>query len=112
MKNEETGRVRQHENPQTEKDSRDELQAERYSPGQTPWNYQQQRFEFADQAARGKSDLLFRVKKPVQNPSTHPRTMENCSSANSDPRTSGGLISAIYKGESVLCVWSGPFKMS
>ena len=39
VKNEETRRIRQHENPQTEKDSRDELQAERYSPGQTPWNY-------------------------------------------------------------------------
>jgi hypothetical protein len=53
---------------------------------------------------QGESDLLFRVRKPVQKPRTHPRTMENCSSARIDPRTSGGLISAMYKGESVLRV--------
>jgi hypothetical protein len=28
--------------------------------------------------------------------------MENCSNANNEPRTSGGLISAIYKGQSML----------
>jgi len=38
--------------------------------------------------------------------------MENCSSANSDPRTSGGLISAIYKGESVLCGKKDPLNVS
>ena len=57
-----------------------------------------------DQKDKGESDLLFRVRNPVQKPRTHPRTMENCSNANSDPRTSGGLISAMYKGESVLRV--------
>ena len=39
--------------------------------------------------------VLSRVKKPVQNPRTAPRTMANCSRAISDPLTSGGLISAI-----------------
>jgi len=48
----------------------------------------------------------FRVKKPVQNPSTHPSTIENCSRASNDPRTSGGLISAMYKGDSMLCYHS------
>ena len=43
-----------------------------------------------------------RVKNPVQKPSTAPRTMENCSRAISEPRTSGGLISAIYSGASIL----------
>lgn len=45
----------------------------------------------------------FRVKKPVQNPTTHPRTIENCSRASNEPRVSGELISAMYKGESMLC---------
>lgn len=44
-----------------------------------------------------------RVKKPVQNPRTTPRTMENCSSAVKEPRSSGGDISAMYKGDRVLC---------
>ena len=45
----------------------------------------------------------FLVINPVQNPRTHPRTIENCSSASNEPRISGGLISAIYNGESMLC---------
>jgi len=44
----------------------------------------------------------FRVKNPVQKPITQPRTIENCSSASNDPLVSGGLISAMYKGESML----------
>lgn len=47
-------------------------------------------------------NVLERVMKPVQNPKTTPRTIENCSSAISEPRTSGGLISAMYSGESML----------
>jgi hypothetical protein len=45
----------------------------------------------------------FRVKNPVQNPTTHPRTIENCSRASIEPRVSGELISAMYKGETILC---------
>ena len=48
------------------------------------------------------TDLPFRVENPVQKPITQPRTMENCSSASNDPLVSGGLISAMYKGESML----------
>ena len=44
----------------------------------------------------------FRVENPVQKPITQPRTIENCSSASNDPLVSGGLISAMYKGESML----------
>jgi hypothetical protein len=40
--------------------------------------------------------------KPAQKPKTTPRTIANCSRAMRDPRTSGGLISAIYSGESIL----------
>ena len=43
-----------------------------------------------------------RVMKPVQKPNTTPRTMDSCSSARSEPLTSGGLISAMYSGESML----------
>lgn len=43
-----------------------------------------------------------REKNPAQNPRTTPRTMASCSRAMSEPRTSGGLISAMYKGESML----------
>ena len=46
--------------------------------------------------------LPFRVKNPVQKPITQPRTIENDSSASNDPLVSGGLISAMYKGESML----------
>ena len=49
-----------------------------------------------------KLNILDRVMKPVQNPNTTPSTMESCSRAISEPRTSGGLISAIYRGESIL----------
>jgi hypothetical protein len=49
----------------------------------------------------GRASLL-RVKKPSQNPATTPKTIDSCSSAMSDPRSSGGLISAMYKGESML----------
>lgn len=48
------------------------------------------------------TDLPFRVENPVQKPITQPRTIENCSSASNDPLVSGGLISAMYKGESML----------
>ena len=41
VKNEETRRIWEREGPQTKKDPRDELQAQGYSPGQTPWNYSQ-----------------------------------------------------------------------
>src|ERR1700761_3477654 len=41
VKNEETRRIWEREGPQTEKDPRDELQAQGYSPGRTPWNYSQ-----------------------------------------------------------------------
>jgi hypothetical protein len=44
----------------------------------------------------------FLVINPVQNPTTHPKTIESCSSASNEPRISGGLISAIYNGESML----------
>lgn len=40
-------------------------------------------------------DVLSLVMNPVQNPNTTPRTIENCSSAINEPRTSGGLISAM-----------------
>lgn len=46
--------------------------------------------------------LQSRVKNPVQNPKTTPNTIASCSSDMSDPRTSGGLISAMYRGESML----------
>lgn len=38
---------------------------------------------------------LLRVRNPIQNPKTTPRTIESCSIAKSDPRSSGGLISAM-----------------
>lgn len=47
-------------------------------------------------------DLLSRVKNPAQKPKTTPRTIASCSSDMSEPRISGGLISAMYKGESML----------
>ena len=47
-------------------------------------------------------DALLRVKKPAQKPRTAPRTIANCSRAMREPRTSGGLISAMYNGESML----------
>ena len=40
--------------------------------------------------------------KPVQKPTTQPTTIDSCSRAIKDPRTSGGLISAMYTGVSVL----------
>ena len=43
-----------------------------------------------------------RVINPVQNPNTTPETIANCSNAMSEPRSSGGLISAMYNGESML----------
>ena len=48
------------------------------------------------------TDAQSRVKNPVQNPSTAPKTMANCSRAIKEPRTSGGLISAMYKGDNML----------
>jgi len=49
-----------------------------------------------------KISLQLRVRKPVQKPRTTPKTIENCSNAMSDPRTSGGLISAMYRGANIL----------
>ena len=40
-------------------------------------------------------DSLLRVRNPIQNPKTTPRTIASCSIARSDPRSSGGLISAM-----------------
>ena len=61
-----------------------------------------QRYQPTRFLQRNCPNLPFRVKNPVQNPTTHPRTIEKCSSASNEPRTSGGLISAMYKGESIL----------
>lgn len=49
-----------------------------------------------------KLDIHERVMNPVQKPKTTPRTIDNCSRAMREPRTSGGLISAMYKGASML----------
>ena len=38
---------------------------------------------------------LLRVRNPSQNPKTTPRTIASCSIDKSDPRSSGGLISAM-----------------
>jgi hypothetical protein len=47
-------------------------------------------------------NVLDRVKNPAQNPKTTPRTMDSCSRAIREPRTSGGLISAMYRGLNML----------
>lgn len=44
----------------------------------------------------------FLHRKPNQKPTPAPVTIDSCSRAINDPRTSGGLISAIYRGDNIL----------